>query len=94
MLCQECPRLRICMFELKDEFFDGEEWYFPFLSDLQNKCLNYVYLDGFTYNEVAMRVNRRVNIVRKRIYSGKQQIGNFCLENCRYISKGGINANL
>ena len=82
MLCQECSRSRICMFELHDEFFDGEEWYFPFLTDLQNKCLNYVYLDGFTYNEVAVRVNRKVKVVDNCIYSAKQQVLGFCLKNC------------
>ena len=82
MLCQECPRIRICMFKLKCEFFNGEEWYFPFLSDLQNKCLNYVYLDEFTYNDVANRVRKRKSIVRDCIHSAKQQIFNFCLKNC------------
>ena len=65
-------------------YFAEENVCFPFLSDLQNKCLHLFYFKGLTYKQIAMRVNRRVGKVRYRIYWAKQAI----IEHI-YKSEGG-----
>ena len=53
---------------------ENEKINFPFLSDLQNKCLHLFYFKGLTYKQVAIRTNHKVRSVRHQLYKAKQLI--------------------
>lgn len=61
---------------------------FPFLSDIQNKCLELFYVEGKSYAEIAMLVNRRVRAVERQLSKARKEIAGFF-----YNSKGGLNGN-
>ena len=60
-------------------YFNEPSVNFPFLSDLQNKCLHLFYFQGLTYKQIAYRLSnqyRRVlsHQVKYRIKKAKQLI--------------------
>ena len=64
-------------------YFTEEKVSFPFLSDLQNKCLHLFYFHGLSYTEIAMRVNRRVRHVKHCLYKAKDAIRGHIFKNER-----------
>ena len=55
-------------------YYKVESLEFPFLSDLQNKCLHLFYFEGFKYKQIAIRVNHKVSKVKYQLYKAKQLI--------------------
>ena len=64
-------------------YFTESEVCFPFLSDLQNKCLHLFYFQGLTYKQIAQHLsgghpnnlnNIRAVHVRYQLYWAKQSI--------------------
>ena len=69
---------------------------FPFLSDLQNKCLHLFYFQGLTYKQIAFRLSGRyrklsLKAVKGQLARAKKKIRSICsISRGEYITHENI----
>lgn len=76
-----------------ENYFSESDVSFPFLSDLQNKCLYLFYFEGLSYREIAFQLSNQYRQVSSRAV--KHQLARARKEIVAFFPKneGGIKEN-
>jgi len=55
-------------------FFTESSLSFPFLSELENKCLYFFYFEGLSYKQITVKVNCKLKAVDHCLYRARKKI--------------------
>ena len=58
-------------------YFGESELNFPFLTRLQNKCLQLFYFEGLSYMRIAQRVHKKQSVVKGQLQRARAKIRSF-----------------